>query len=47
MVSSRELIEQLWDQFEFAFLEALARQRGRLPGPPRALVDQLRLLVST
>ncbi len=34
-------------QFEFAFLEALARQRGRLPGPPRALVDQLRLLIST
>jgi anti-sigma factor (TIGR02949 family) len=34
-------------QFEFAFLEALARQRGRLPGPPRALEDQLRLLIST
>jgi anti-sigma factor (TIGR02949 family) len=34
-------------QFEFAFLEALARQRERLPGPPQALVDQLRLLIST
>jgi mycothiol system anti-sigma-R factor len=34
-------------QFEFAFLEALARQRERLPGPPQALMDQLRLLIST
>ncbi len=34
-------------QFEFAFLEALARQRERLPGPRRALVDRLRLLIST
>lgn len=34
-------------RFEFAFLEALARQRDRLPGPPQALVDRLRLLVST
>jgi anti-sigma factor (TIGR02949 family) len=34
-------------QFEFAFLEAVARQRERLPGPTRALVDQLRLLIST
>jgi anti-sigma factor (TIGR02949 family) len=33
-------------QFEFAFLEALARQRGGLPGPPQALLDQLRLLIS-
>jgi mycothiol system anti-sigma-R factor len=34
-------------QSEFAFLEAVARQRGRLPGPPQALVDWLRLLIST
>lgn len=34
-------------QFEFAFLEALARQRDRLPGPPQALVERLRLLIST
>ncbi len=34
-------------RFEFAFLEALARQRERLPGPPQALVNQLRLLIST
>lgn len=34
-------------QFEFAFLAALARQRERLPGPPQALVDRLRLLIST
>ncbi len=34
-------------QLEFAFLEALARQRARLPGPPQALLDQLRLLVCT
>ena len=34
-------------RFEFAFLEALARQRERLPGPPQALVGQLRLLIYT
>lgn len=34
-------------RFAFAFLEALARQRDRLPGPPQALVQRLRLLVST
>jgi anti-sigma factor (TIGR02949 family) len=34
-------------RFEFAFLEALARQRDRLPEPPRALWNHLRLLVST
>lgn len=34
-------------RFEFAFLEAVARQRDRLPGPPQALVQRLRLLVST
>ncbi len=34
-------------RFEFAFLEAVARQRERLPGPPRALLDQVRLLIST
>lgn len=34
-------------QFEFAFLEALARHRERLPGPPKALVERLRLLIST
>jgi anti-sigma factor (TIGR02949 family) len=33
-------------RFEFAFLEALARQRGELPRPPQALVEQLRLLIS-
>lgn len=34
-------------QFEFAFLEALARQREGLPEPRQALVKQLRLLIST
>jgi anti-sigma factor RsiW len=34
-------------RFEFAFLEALARQRQRLPEPPQALVEELRLLIST
>ena len=34
-------------RFAFAFLEALARQRDRLPGPPQALVHRVRLLVST
>jgi anti-sigma factor (TIGR02949 family) len=34
-------------QFEFAFLEAVARQRERVPGPTRALLDQLRLIIST
>jgi hypothetical protein len=34
-------------QFEFAFLGALARQRDELPGPTQALVDQMRLLIST
>ncbi|MGH7569844.1 MAG: anti-sigma factor family protein [Gemmatimonadales bacterium] len=34
-------------RFEFAFLEALARQRDRLPRPPQALTEQLRLLIST
>ncbi|MGH7569461.1 MAG: anti-sigma factor family protein [Gemmatimonadales bacterium] len=34
-------------RFEFAFLEALARQRDRLPSPPQALVGRVRLLIST
>lgn len=34
-------------RFEFAFLEALARQRERLPGPPQALLEQVCLLMST
>ncbi len=34
-------------RFEFAFLEALARQRDNHAGPPQALVRQLRLLIST
>ena len=34
-------------RFEFAFLEALARQRRRLPGPSDALVQRLRALIST
>lgn len=34
-------------RFEFAFLEALARQRDRLSGPPRPLVERLRSLVSS
>lgn len=33
-------------QFAFAFLEAIARQRERLPRPPWALMQRLRLLVS-
>ncbi len=33
-------------RFEFAFLEVLARQRIRTPGPSRALVEQVRLLIS-
>lgn len=34
-------------RFEFAFLEAIARQRDRLPGPKQALVEELRLRMST
>ena len=34
-------------RFEFAFLEALARQRVRLPRPPQALAERVRQLVST
>ncbi len=34
-------------RFEFAFLEALARQRDGLPRPRQALLEQLRLLIST
>ncbi|MGH7700693.1 MAG: anti-sigma factor family protein [Gemmatimonadales bacterium] len=34
-------------RFEFAFLEALARQRDWLPGPTQALAERLRLLIST
>jgi anti-sigma factor (TIGR02949 family) len=34
-------------QFEFAYLEALARQRERLPGPSDALVRRLRTVLST
>jgi anti-sigma factor (TIGR02949 family) len=34
-------------RFAFAFLGAVARQRDRLPRPPRALVERLRSLVST
>lgn len=34
-------------RFEIAFLEALARYRERLPRPPQALVELLRLLIST
>jgi anti-sigma factor (TIGR02949 family) len=33
-------------RFEFAFLEALARQRARAPGPSEALVERVRLLIS-
>jgi anti-sigma factor (TIGR02949 family) len=33
-------------RFEFAFLEALARQRDRFSGPPRPLVQRLRSLIS-
>jgi anti-sigma factor (TIGR02949 family) len=34
-------------RFEFGFLEAVARQRERLPGLPQAPLDRLRLLIST
>ena len=34
-------------RFEFAFLEALARHRERLPAPATALVERLRLLTAT
>ncbi|MGH7676595.1 MAG: zf-HC2 domain-containing protein [Gemmatimonadales bacterium] len=34
-------------RFEFAFLEALARQRTRLPDPADALVQRLRVLLTT
>ena len=34
-------------RFEFHFLEAIARQRDRLPGPTQALVERVRLLIST
>ena len=34
-------------RFEFAFLEALARQRQRLPGPSDALVQRLRAIITT
>ncbi len=34
-------------RFEFAFLEALARQRNRFARPPRPLVERLHSLVST
>ena len=34
-------------RFAFAFLEALARQRDLLPGPTQALVQRVRLLIST
>lgn len=34
-------------RFEFSFLEALARQRGLLPGPSKALAERLRLLITT
>jgi anti-sigma factor (TIGR02949 family) len=33
-------------RFEFVFLEALARQRARTPGPSEALVERVRLLIS-
>ena len=34
-------------QFEFSYLEALARQRRRLPGTSDALVRRLRAILST
>ncbi len=34
-------------RFEFAFLEALARQRDRFSGPPRPLIHRLHALIST
>ncbi len=34
-------------RFEFAFLEALARQRARLRGPSDALIRRVRALVAT
>ena len=34
-------------RFEFAFLEAIARQRGQVSAPSRPLVDRLRLLIAT
>ncbi len=34
-------------RFEFAFLEALARQRDQGAAPPQALVERLRLLVAS
>jgi anti-sigma factor (TIGR02949 family) len=34
-------------RFAFAFLEAVARQRDRLPRPTQALVDRVRLLIAT
>ena len=34
-------------RFEFSYLEALARQRQRLPGPSDALVRRLRAILST
>ena len=34
-------------RFEFSFLEAFARHREKLPGPPQALVERLHLLIVT
>lgn len=34
-------------RFEFSYLEALARQRHRLSGPSDALVQRLRVILST
>lgn len=34
-------------RFQLAFLEALARERARIPGPSDELVAQVRLLVTT
>jgi anti-sigma factor (TIGR02949 family) len=33
-------------RFQFAFLEALARQQARVPGPSAELVAQLRQLIA-